>query len=471
MNFITVLILTILLVALNAYFVTTEFALLRIRKTRLQKLFDSNAWGSDSLKTIMKNLNLYVVTSQIGISLTTLLMGFITLTYTQSEISDYVMEVISSPIISILISVIFAILVVSFIHSVFGEIVPKIVVAENIEQMALRLAPALYWITIAMTPLSWLYRESSKIILKILRISSETEVYSRVYSEDELKLIVAKSQQEGEIDESEEFLINKVLDFTDTRVNEIFTPRYEIVAFDINTPVEQIIEKAKETGYSRFPVFEGKLDQIDGFVHVKDILVADFEDPSFSLREVLRPVFIIHEAMRLDLLLKKMQQDRSQVAIVVDEYGSVEGLVTIEDILEAIVGPIDDEFDIGSVELVKKTGRNRFTVDGRVTLDVFNQAFQCQLEAKDSVTIAGFILEHLENVPEEGSRLTHSGKYADFEFIVIKMDGNRVDRAQVIMNRKATKSDYEDEGSLTPQVKPNESIKTEDEEKSETDQE
>ena len=380
----------------------------------------------------MKSLNYHITSSQIGISMTTLGVGFITVGYFYTQL----IASLGDAFFIRLLAVVLTFTLVGLFHSVFGEIIPKILAYQNVENIALKIAPVLYYINFALYPFTKGYRLIAGFLLKVMGISQLNKVYSRVYTEDELKLIIAQSQEEGEIDESEEILINRVLDFTDTRVNAIFTPRYEIVAFEKNTPVHEIIEKAKETGYSRFPIFDEKLDQIMGFVHVKDLLIAEHDNPEFSIDTVMRRVFIIHEAMRLDLLLKKMQKDRSQVAIVVDEYGSVEGLVTIEDILEAIVGPIDDEFDIRSVELVKKAGRNDFIVDGRVTLDVFNQAFQCELIADDSVTIAGFILEHLESVPEEGSRVVHSGKYADFEFIVEKMDGNRVDRAKVVLKRK-----------------------------------
>jgi CBS domain containing-hemolysin-like protein len=423
---------TLFLIGLNAFFVTAEFSLLRVRRTRLNNLFESNAFGSESLKKVMKNLNVHILTSQVGITLTTLGVGFIALPYFDTVFS----ELLGNGTVARFLTLFLVFLVVSGLHSVIGEMIPKIIAIQHVETIAMRIAPLIYYVGLLLRPLVFVYRRVAYLILKVLRINATQEVYSRVYSEDELKVLIAQSQESGEIDESEEILINRVLDFTTTRVNEIFTPRYEITAFDLGTPLDEIISVAKETGYSRFPVYDEKLDDVKGFVHLKDILIANHDDPEFSVRSVMRPVIVIHEAMRLDVLLGKMQQDKTQVAIVVDEYGSVEGLITIEDILEAIVGPIDDEFDIGSVELVQKVDRNNFIVDGRVTIDVFNQAFQCQLEAEDSLTIAGFLLERLENLPEEGSHLEFSGKKADFVFIVEKMDGNRVERAKVAIKRK-----------------------------------
>lgn len=442
------LFLILFLIFLNGFFVTVEFTLLRIRKTRLDSLYKSKRWGSKHLERVMDDLNLYIISSQIGITITTILFGYVILGEFGEFFSDSLVSLVgdsAAPIIAFILTVFFA----AFFYSVIGEISPKIVAIQNIESIAITLAPFIYWSTFILRPFTGLFRRSAMIFLKLLRQQTVRQVYTRVYSEDELKLIVAQSQQEGEIDEAEEQLINRVLDFTDTRVNEIFTPRFEIVAFDVKTPVDKIISKAKETGYSRFPVYRDKLDQVVGFVHVKDILISDYQSPDFNIDEVLRPVFTIHEAMRLDILLRKMQSDRSQVAIVVDEYGSVEGIVTIEDILESIVGPIDDEFDITSVGILQEIEKNKYLVDGKVTIDVFNEALSVTLQSEDSVTMAGFIVEHLETVPEEGSKLHHATDEAVFEFKVKEMDGNRIDKTQVMVRWKTTKEETEEIEPIT----------------------
>ena len=170
-------------------------------------------------------------------------------------------------------------------------------------------------------------------------------------------------------------------------------------------------------------------------MHVKDILIGDYKSPDFNIMNILRNVLVIHEAMRLDLLLEKMQREKSQVAVVVDEYGSIEGFVTIEDILEEIVGPIDDEFDLDSDELIEKIGRNEFLVDGRLELDVFNQTFQSNLESEDALTIAGYIIESLESVPEENASFQITNEKMEIIFEIRKMDGNRVENALVVINK------------------------------------
>ena len=435
MTFLSLFLFTLILIIVNAFFVTAEFALLRVRLPRLEVLFKNEAWGSKSLQKVLNKLSFYIITSQTGITFTTMAIGFVTL----PAVSSFFMSLFdlsnSSKFIAFLISL-FSFILVTFLFTVFSDIIPKIISISYVEELALYIAPFLVVISWIFAPISFLSRRLVILVLKPFGLIDGMDVYSRVYSEDELKLIVAESQEKGEIDESEEILINRVLDFTDTRVNEIFTPRYEIVAFDIKTPVDEIIAKAKETGYSRFPVYEETLDNVKGFIHVKDILVEDHENPDFNLESVIRPVFTIHEAMKLHVLLRKMQQDRSQVAIAIDEYGNVEGLVTLEDILEAIVGPIDDEFDVKSVEYVKRLGKNHYEVLGHIGLDEFNKAFSSNLEASDGVTIAGFLLEHLESIPKVGAILIHEAENTILEFVITKMDGNRVEKAEVTIKWK-----------------------------------
>jgi CBS domain containing-hemolysin-like protein len=389
----SVLLLITLLVILNGFFVSAEFAFLRLTKTRLQAIQEKKSWGAEKLQLIMKNVNHYITSLQIGITVTTLGLGAIGASFfadlVETGLDGFGLSEQTQNVISFLIGF----LIVISILIIFGELAPKMITSRRIEKTALQ---------------------------------QVQKVYKAVYSEDELKRIIKESKEEGEIDETEQMLINRIFDFTDTIVKEIVTPRFEIVAFPLETDIEEIMAKAKETGYSRFPIYEDKLDSIIGFVHIKDVIL-EYRDPGFTLRNILREAIIIHEGMRLDTLLRKMQIKRSQVAIVIDEYGSVEGLVTIEDLLEEIVGEIDDEFDVEPTELISRGGDKSHLIDAKVSIDHFNETLDASIKSSDSVTIAGFILEQLENLPEEGS----SFESENWKFVVVKMDGNRIEQVRV----------------------------------------
>ena len=302
MNLISLILFVILLITLNAFFVIAEFSLLRIRENRIENLYETKPWGSDFfLKKISSDLNKYIITSQIGITLSTLSIGFLALNTSNYELSLMNGNDVFTDILSFFI----ALIAVSFLHSVFGELVPKIISINYIEETALRIAPLLYYVSFIILPFTILYQQSANLFVRLFGVKASSRLYSRVYNEDELKLLISESQEFGEIEESEEVLLNRVFDFTETKVNEIFTPRFEIVAFEKKVPVDEIIEKARETGFSRFPIYENKLDEIIGFVHVKDILIGDYKSPDFNIMNILRNVLVIHEAMRLDLLLEK----------------------------------------------------------------------------------------------------------------------------------------------------------------------
>jgi CBS domain containing-hemolysin-like protein len=422
----SVLLLIILLVIFNGFFVSAEFAFLRLTKTRLQVIQEKKSWGAEKLQLIMKNVNHYITSLQIGITVTTLGLGAIGASFfadlVETGLDGFDLSEQTQNGISFLIGF----LIVISILIIFGELAPKMITSRRIEKTALLTAIPTYWYARLLNPVTRFYSNSAIVFLKLFQVQQVQKVYKAVYSEDELKRIIKESKEEGEIDETEQMLINRIFDFTDTTVKEIITPRFEIVAFPVETDIEKIMTKAKETGYSRFPIYEDKLDSIIGFVHIKDVIL-EYRDPGFTLRNILREAIIIHEGMRLDTLLRKMQIKRSQVAIVIDEYGSVEGLVTIEDLLEEIVGEIDDEFDVEPSELISRGGDKSHLIDAKVSIDYFNETLDASIKSSDSVTLAGFILEQLENLPEEGS----SFELENWKFVVEKMDGNRIEQVRV----------------------------------------
>ncbi|MDH5401890.1 MAG: hemolysin family protein [Candidatus Heimdallarchaeota archaeon] len=434
LTILTYILATILLILINGFFVTAEFSLLRVRKNRLEPYYEKNTWGVKKLEKILDDLNFYITSAQIGITASTITMGIIIYPVLYNSLLS-VLGFIKIGGLVMGLSIFFSFIIIVTSQTVLAEITPKIIAFESIEPIAIFVAPFHYYISILFKPLTILMRGLAFMVLRLIRFKSIKEVYVRVYSEDELKMLIAQSQKEGEIEESDVILMNQVFEFSDKTVNEIFTPRYEIVAFDWNTSVDTIISQAKSTGYSRFPLFDGNLDKIKGFIHIKDILVSEYQEPSFKIKDIIRSVSIIHEEMRLYDLLRKLQKEKLQVAVVVDEYGAVEGIVTIEDLIEAIVGPIDDEFDINSVDLLTKITPNKYLVDGRMNLDIFNRVFSCKLTAEDSVTIGGFILEHLETIPEEGTSFVHEGKKNKMIFTVNKMEGNRIEQAEIHLKR------------------------------------
>lgn len=425
------LFLILIFTILNGFFVTAEFSLLRIPKTMIATFKGNGGRREAKLDSIFQDFNLYISSVQIGISLTSLLLGWLGVGVFIELTRDVFSSLGVYQIVIQVIGFLVGLFIVLTIHSILGEIAPKMLSIQNIESIALNIAYPVYYFTKLMKPISIFHRRTAYYLLKTFRLNPQRVAYTEVFSEDELKFIIAQSKDEGEIDETEHEMIERVLDFTDTTVKSILTPRYRIISFPIIVTAEEIIHKAKETGYSRFPIYNTKLDEIRGFIHIKDIITADINKEDFSISEIMREVVIVHEGMMLDVLLRKMQKRRSQLAIIVDEYGSVEGLATIEDVIEEIVGEIDDEFDEETTNLIKLIAEDTYLINADISLDEFNESFEVDLNIDEAVTLAGFILEHLDELPTEGSELA----YNECEFKVMEMDGNRISKIQLMIKK------------------------------------
>ncbi len=397
-----------------------EFSLIRFPQPKVTKFENNSGRREDKLNLIYQDLNIYISSLQIGITITSLTVGWLGVELIRDLFN---FENSSSSTLTFMLG--FFVLIALF--SIIGKMAPKMISRPRVESIVLNISIPIYYYAKVMNPIARIYRRITYLLLKTLNLKPESVDVEEAYSEEELKMIIAQSKDEGEIDETEHQMIERIFDFGDTTVKEILTPRYKIESFPQDVNIPHIIHTAKKTGYSRFPIYDRELDNILGFIHIKDIITSDVDDANFSVDEILRKVVIVHEGMNLDSLLKKMQQNRSQIAIIVDEYGSVEGLVTIEDVIEEIVGEIDDEFDEQTTNLVKLIDEKTYLVNADIPLDQFNESFEFDLIIDEAVTLAGFILEHLDDIPEEGSQLVHN----DCQFTVLEMDGNRIAKVQM----------------------------------------
>lgn len=422
-----VLIFIILLIILNGFFVTAEFSLLRFPQPKITKFVENSGKREEKLNLIFQDLNIYISSLQIGITITSLAIGWLGVKFFVELIEDLFISMSLENLSSSILTFIFGFFILITLFLIMGKMAPKMISRSRVEAIVLNISIPTYYYAKVVNPFARIYQRITYLLLKTMNLKPESTDVEDAYSEEELKMIIAQSKDEGEIDETEHQMIERIFDFGDTTVKEILTPRYKIESFPHDVTIPHIISTAKKTGYSRFPIYEGELDNILGFIHIKDIITSDVDEENFNVDKILRKVVIVHEGMNLDSLLQKMQQKRSQIAIIVDEYGSVEGLVTIEDVIEEIVGEIDDEFDEQTTNLVKLIDEKTYLVNADIPLDQFNESFEFDLIIDEAVTLAGFILENLDDIPEEGSRLVHN----DCQFTVLEMDGNRIAKVQL----------------------------------------
>ena len=440
------------LIFINAIFVAGEFAYIRIRKTQVKTMQndpENFSKTSQKMMYLINDLDITVAACQFGISVATVTLGAVSEDFFRSLLlagfSAIGLDMANQYVFIFSFSLALFFLVA--VQIILGEQVPKIIGIRRVISTAQALAWYLYYFVVLTKPIIKVMNRLTFLFLKPLNIQEGAD-NTVVYTENEIKAIIEDSIDKGEIKKSESELINKIFDFTDLEIKNILTPRFKVKAVKIGATSREIIEFSNETGHSRFPVYEEKLDNMKGNIHIKDVLTSlsqkfpnRLDDP-FSFGK-LRQNLIVYEASHVDSILKEMQRKRVQIAIVVDEWGSVEGLVTIEDILEAIVGPIEDEFDgelDNSQEALRKkieNGSTKFTLNGQITLEEFNDAFESKgisLHAKDGVTLAGYLLELLDSkIPEKGKKVNDE----HLQFKVVEMKENRINAIEVSIREKS----------------------------------
>jgi putative hemolysin len=331
------------------------------------------------------------------------------------------------PIVASAIAVVFAFLIITYLHVVVGELVPKGVALGYSEPTALAVSAPVRAFFVVFKPLIWILQRSSEVILRALGLTppgGEMEVYS----EAELKMLLSRSREEGEIEQQEQEMLYKVFDFADKEVSDVMVPRPEVVALSVDLPPEEALSAVIESPYTRYPVYRGSLDDVVGILHVRDLFSAlvDRGIAGVQLEELLRPAHIVPENKDLAALLTEFRRTNQHMAIVVDEYGELEGIVTLEDLLEEIVGEIEDEFDLPD-ESIERLEDGRVRIHGTFPIDDFNEQFGRSLPIEDFHTMGGFVFGMLGRAPEPGDEAEFDG----CRFKVLEVEGSRIERLEI----------------------------------------
>ncbi len=411
----------LVLVVLNGFFVAAEFALVRVRDTRIAQLEQEGSVRAGMVRGVLHDLDAYLSVCQVGITVASLALGWVG----EPAVSAFIrpgLEVvgIENEGLIELISIILGFAVITYAHLVFGEQAPKYFSIQRAEGTALWIARPLNVFMFLFRPMVWLVNTSTNFVLRPwgIRLGEEMEVHS----EEELRIMISSSAASGELEPEEREYLNNVFDFGDTVAREVMVPRPDIEALPCDAPLEVLVEKAAFGRYTRYPVFEGDLDQVLGVVHVKDLFRAAKEEPeSFDLKPLIRDCLVVPENKKIEEILREFQGRKLQVAIVIDEWGSVEGLVTIEDVLEEIVGEIQDEFDEDEAA-IDPLHDGTYAIDGRIPITEVNDYFQIDLPHEDFDTIGGFVLGSLGRPPEPGDVVEADG----ITLRVKSVDGPRV---------------------------------------------
>jgi len=409
------------LVGLNGFFVACEFAVVKVRGSQLEALIEEGNLRANFVKHVRSHLDAYLSATQLGITLASLALGWVGEQFLVQILEPFFALVnIHSHGLVTSVSVALAFVGITFLHIVFGELGPKYTAIANPLSVALRIVRPLGLFYLLFRPAIWLLHKSSNLLLQGLLRMRPASGAELAHSEEELRLILEQSERSHEVSTLGRDLLINALDLRDRVVRDIMTPRGEVVYLDLEDSFETNVKKAIESRHTRFPLCRENLDNTIGLIHIKE-LVPMMRDPHPDLTRIKRELIPVPEMMSLEKLLNLFLGKHAHVAVVVDEFGGTVGMVTLENVLEELVGDIQDEFDSEKEEF-RKINENEFTVDGALGLYELRDAAGLDLESADVSTIGGYVTHLLGHLPKEGEQV----KIDNYLVTITQTDGRRV---------------------------------------------
>lgn len=417
------LILVMILVLLNGFFVATEFAIVKVRESRIAQLAAEGNKRAVDVERVLHNLDAYLSACQLGITLASLGLGWLgepAVAHLLHPVFHY-FHLNETVVTSI--SFIIAFSVITFLHIVLGELAPKTMAIQYSEKVVLAVAKPIQLFYKIMYPFIQMLNWSASRFLALFHISLEP--HQEAHTEEEIRILVNESHKSGLIDQTELMLVDNIFDFSETMAREIMVPRTDMVVLNLRDPFDENVKHVQNGRFTRYPVVDGDKDHVVGSLHIKDMLTGLLEGESHDLQTFMRPILTVPETISISRLLTMLQKQRGQMAIIIDEYGGTAGLVTLEDIMEEIVGDIQDEFDDERPEVERSDGM--LSLDGRMLLEEVGDYLDIELESSDVDTLAGWIYMQIDHPPRVGDRVKE-GKY---EFVVGEVDHYRITRVFV----------------------------------------
>ena len=412
--------LAVLLIVLgNAFFVAAEYALVTARRSRLEELAEDGNRRARMALRIMNDPVRFIGTVQLGITFFSLLLG---------AVGEPLLEHWFDPILATGLAFALALTIVTYLHVTLGELVPKAIALERNESTALWVALPVEAFYVVTYPLVWFLQASSNAFTRVFGVEPGAAGEEEIHSEAELKMLLRRSSEHGEIEQDEREMLYKVFDFADKEASSVMVPRPEVVALRIDLPPEECLAAVIDSPYTRYPVYSDSLDNVVGILHVRDLFSAlhDRGIGEVRVEDLVRPAQLVPETKDLAALLAEFRRTNQHMAIVIDEYGAMEGIVTLEDLLEEIVGEIEDEFDLPD-ESIERVDENTVRIDGTFPIDDFNEEFKTTLPIEDFHTMAGFVFGLIGRAPENGDEVDYDGLH----FRVEETEGSRIDRIAV----------------------------------------
>ena len=410
---VTQLIILLILLLLSGFFSSAETALTTVNKIRLRYLAEE---GNKRAATTLK------ITENSGKMLSAILIGNNIVNLSASSLTTSLAYNLGGPAVAIA-SVVLTVLIL-----LFGEITPKTLATIHSEKLALLYAPVIDIFMKVMTPVIFVINSLSNLVMLILRIDPNAKM--NTMTENELRTIVDVSHEDGVIESEEKEMIYNVFDLGDAKAKDVMVPRVNVTFADIDSSYTELIALFREDKFTRLPVYAESKDNVVGTINMKDLLLFDNNQKDFHVKDILREAYFTYEYKNISDLLVEMRTASFNIAIVLDEYGETAGLITLEDILEEIVGEIHDEYDENEEENIREINPREYIVEGSTNLDDLNDSLDLHLESEDYDSVGGFIIEHLDRLPEEKDEITTSD---GIRMVVEKLDKNRIEQVHIYL--------------------------------------
>ena len=434
------LFLVLFFLLMNAFFVAAEFSLVRVRKSQVEILVDEGRSGAKYTKLVADNVNAYLSACQLGITLASLALGWLG--------EPAVSQLIEGPLLAIGlpeaaihgIAIAVGFIVITALHIVVGELIPKSLAIFSTERYALFTATPLVWFYRITYPIMWLFNSITNGVMKLLGhdIANEHEVYT----DEEIKLLIDESTESGLIDPEQNEYVDNIFDLGDKDAEAIMTPRTNVICLDLEDSLEENLALIMQYKYTRYPVCRDSKDHIIGFVHVKDLYTLPKNATIDDLR--IRAIQAVPESVSIAKLLQTLQSKRTKIAVVVDEHGGTAGIVTMSDIMEQIVGRIDDEYVHGSSYEVVKMEDGSYLVDGSLPINEVGELIGFEPEeSEECETAGGLLLTLFDRIPDEGDTVAVEHGNDKASFTVVGMDRHRIDKIRVVVEHAEPTSEEE----------------------------
>ncbi len=422
------ILITLLLVFFNGFFVAAEFAIVKVRASQLEMKVQSGSHFAVVAKRIVSQLDRYLAATQLGITLASLGLGWIgepvvaRIIFNTMSILGVQME----PDLAHRVALPVAFLIITVLHIVFGELAPKSIAIQRSQRTVLIVALPLQFFFFIFRPFIFLLNGTANLVLKAIGIP--TVQGQDIHSSDELKYLVKQGKESGEIEQADYDIIKNAFEFSERIAKQIMIPRTQVMAIDVEDFQQEMVERLIEENYSRIPCYAESLDNIVGVVYLKDILIKLHKNEQIKISSLMRSILIVPETKYIAQLLKEFQSKHQQIAIVVDEYGGTQGIVTMEDILEELVGEIQDEYD-NEIPFVEKKGEKSYNVVASASLDDINEMLPHPLTVNEEYeTLAGYLILKLGRIPNMNEKISID----DYEFTILKKHKNSIILAQLV---------------------------------------